>query len=120
MKALVYFERFNGEKPFCKWLHQQDQSIRPSVFKKLEIIKREGLNLLGTNSLQPISGQEQHFYELRNVTLNWRIGLYYESKSEIFVLLHGWRHDKIFHKEIERARHYLHEYLESEIKKDDG
>jgi hypothetical protein len=89
-----------------------------SIYGKKDDLSKEGLNLLGTNALLPIQGKDKGFYELRNVSLNWRIGIYHDRRDDSFVLLHGWHHDQSHEKEhereIEKARQYLHEYLKLE------
>jgi hypothetical protein len=118
MYNIIYFKHVNGKEPARDWIKSRDGSIRPNIYRKIEDLKKEGLNLLGTNSLDTISGDDADFYELRNITLNWRIGFYYNREYKSFVLLHGWRHDENHEsehqREIEKARKYLHEYLSLE------
>jgi hypothetical protein len=115
---IKYFTRPDGEQPARKWIKSRDGSIRPNIYKKLGILETEGLARLGTNFLDVISGPDRNFYELRNTSLNWRIGFYYNEKQKTFWLLHGWSHDENHkeehQKEIEKARGYLHEYLAME------
>lgn len=114
---IVYFKRSNGEMPASEWIKKRDGSVRANVRKRLEVLQKEGLNLKGTKSLVPLSG-DTNFYELRNLTFKWRIGLYYDPIFLTFVLFHGWNHDENHEeehqKEIEKARAYLYEYLTME------
>jgi hypothetical protein len=118
MYRIEYFKRLNGEEPARSWINSRDGSIRPNIFKKLETLEKEGLARLGSNFLNVITGPDKNLYELRNTTLNWRIGFYYDEILDIFLLLHGWSHDenheKEHKKEIEKTRGYLHEYLAME------
>ena len=118
MYKVDYYRRPNRRMPADEWIKDQDKPIRVSIYGKITDLSNEGLNLLGTNTLRVIQGPDNGLYELRNVSLNWRIGVYHDKRYNSFVLLYGWRHDKN-HKqelegEIEKARQYLHEYLEME------
>jgi len=119
MYRVDYFQRLNGRKPAEEWIKAQSSILRVSIFAKIKDLKNEGINLLGNNVLHRITGAEPGMYELRNVGLNWRIGVYHDKRNESFILLHGWRHDKSHKKErlvgeIEKARQYLAEYLKME------
>jgi hypothetical protein len=117
MYRIEFFMKLNGEEPALIWINSRDGSIRPNIYQRIETLKKEGLNLLNTNSLDTIKGDDPDFYELRNLTKKWRLGLYFDEGENTFVLLHGWKHDEQHpreqQKEIEKARQYLHEYLAS-------
>ena len=114
-----YYKRPNGKEPAREWYKSRDGSIRQNIFKRLEVLKEEGLNLVKSHALYPIYGGDKVFYEFRNSTLNWRIGVYYDENINTFILLHGWSHDEnheIEHqKELDKARNLLHEYLTGRI-----
>jgi hypothetical protein len=118
MYRIIDYERPNKRKPAYDWIKEQDKNVRISIAGKREDLAKEGITLLNTNALLPIQGEDKGFYELRNVGLNWLIGVYHDLKHNAFVFLYGWHHDKNHPKkherEIEKARSYLHEYREME------
>jgi hypothetical protein len=116
MNKVIYYERPDGEKPARDWISAQDNSIKPNIYRKIEDLKSNGLDLLNTRAMDRISGPDNGFYELRNRALGWRIALYFNMKYQTFVLLYGWHKDNNFKKEIARARDLLHEYLKWEAK----
>jgi hypothetical protein len=114
---IIYFTRVNGRQPAREWIKDQDKKIKASIFGKIDDLSKEGLSLLDTNALVAMR-RPPGLYELRNVSLNWRIGVYYDMRYNAFVLLSGWHHDqnheKEHQKEIDKARGYLREYLQLE------
>jgi hypothetical protein len=118
VNKIVYFERVSGRKPILDWIRKQDKPVRVNIYGKLEDLSREGLGLLDTKAMDIIHGQDKGLYELRSISLNWRIGTYYSKVKDTFILLHGWHHDESHEqehqKDIQKTRDYLHEYLQME------
>lgn len=119
MFRIIYYQRKNGREPAREWIRAQDGSIRPDINARIADLSENGLGLLGTKSLSIIEGDDNGFYELRNRTLNWRLGIYHDLKRDAFVLLHGWRHTKKLQSEILKAREFLHDYLRTTEKNND-
>jgi hypothetical protein len=109
--SIEYYKRPDGSEPAREWIKAQDNSIRPDINAKIKVLEENGLRLVGTRSLDIIAGEDHGFFELRNITFNWRIGFYHDRERDVFVFLHGWKHTKKYKKEIEKARELLHEYL---------
>jgi|WetSurMetagenome_2_1015567.scaffolds.fasta_scaffold110706_3 hypothetical protein len=118
MNVVIYYEMPDGGKPARDWINKQDKPVRVSIYGKKDDLAKEGLALLHTKALDIIQGPDKGLYELRSVSMNWRIGVYHDKAREIFILLHGWHHDanheKEHNREIDRARSYLREYLKME------
>jgi hypothetical protein len=121
MYNIIYFKRNNGYEPARAWIEKRDNSIKPNIYKKIDMLNKYGPEIFDTKSIDSISGCDSDFYELKNRRLNWRLGFYYNRINNAFVLLHGWKHydnhEEEHQREIEKARQYLHEYLESENRK---
>jgi hypothetical protein len=116
MYKVIPYTRPDGEQPVRDWINAQDNSIRPNIYRKVDDLRKHGLSLLGTNAMDIVSGPDNGFYELRNRALGWRIAVYCNLQSATFILLHGWRKDNNYTREIQRARSLLHEYLKWETK----
>jgi hypothetical protein len=116
MNSIIYYQRPDGSQPARDWINAQDNSIKPNIRRKLEDLRNNGTDLLNTNSMDIISGPDRGFYELRNRALGWRIAVYHNIKYNSFVLLHGWKKDNNYEREIEKARNLLREYLKWEPK----
>ncbi len=111
MSRIAYFESLqNHREPARDWIEKQDSHTREDIYLRIRILSVQGLGLLGTKTMAVIRGPDKGFYELRNRTLNWRLGLFHDRILDSFVLLHGWRHDKQYQREIEAARSFLREY----------
>jgi phage-related protein len=107
-----YYTRIDGRQPVADWRASLAANIRASVDAKLGKLRQYGLQLLDTEILDNISGEDDDLFELRNETLKWRIALYFDRGKSCFILLHGFRkHQRKEPREIEKARHNLHEYL---------
>lgn len=117
MHKVIYFKRLNGDQPAREWIKSQDNRIRPNIYRKIEDLSDQGINLLNTNVLDIIKGPDKGLYELRNRGLGWRLAVYYHQKYDTFVILHGWRKDNSYKKEIGKARSLLHEYIKMEQEK---
>jgi len=109
---VVYYFRPNGRWPVAAWRDGQPRDIKANIDAKIRKLAENGLNLLRTNMLDNISGDDDDLYELRNLKLKWRIAVYFDRRIDTFVLLHGWRKQKPVQKrDIKQARRLLHEYL---------
>jgi hypothetical protein len=111
MSAIIYFKRPAGEKPVRDWLKAQDNSIKPNIYRKIDDLRNNGLDLLKTQVMDIISGPDHGFYELRNRGLGWRLAVFFDQKIDTFFLLHGWHKDNNYEREIKKARELLHKYL---------
>lgn len=81
---------------------------------KIRKLAENGLELLKTDMLDRIAGDDKDLYELRGIKLKWRVAVYFDRPVEAFVLLNGWRKQRRKQTgDIRRARYLLHEYLES-------
>jgi hypothetical protein len=109
---VIYYVRPNGRIPIKEWRDAQPFNIRANIDAKVRKLAENGLVLLGTAMLDNISGSDEDLYELRNVTLKWRIAVYFDRPINTFVLLHGWRkQQRMQERDIVQARRFLHEYL---------
>lgn len=110
MWTVSYYRRKRGDQPVAEWLDGLDINSRAVSLAKIEKLSEYGLELLATDMLTTISGDDSDFYELRGGQC--RIGTYYDRRRATFVLLHGWLKKKpLERREIKQARHLLHEYL---------
>jgi hypothetical protein len=109
---VVYYVRPNGKSPVAEWRDEQQRAIKADISAKLVKLAQNGLILLNTKVLDNISGIDNDLYELRGVTLKWRIAVYFDRSISTFVLLYGWRkQQRVQERDIERARRFLREYL---------
>lgn len=113
MWQVEYYTRRGGRQPVVGWLddlgHSDIQS-RTVISDKITNLSEYGLELLGTEMLKVIVGNDKDFYELRGGKC--RIGTYFDRLRNTFVLLHGWRKKaQRENREIEQARSFLREYL---------
>ena len=107
-----YFTRPNGRSPVVEWRDEQQRDIKADINAKVMKLAQNGLILLNTKVLDNISGIDDDLYELRGVTLKWRIAVYFDRSISTFVLLCGWRkQQRVQERDIERAHRFLHEYL---------
>ena len=110
MPVVEYYTRSNGRQPVAEWRDGLDKGSRANIDVKRDYLGRYGLELLGTEMLKSIFGDDQDFYELRG--RQCRIAVYYDRGRNTFVLLHGFRKRRQQEtREIEQARRLLHEYL---------
>lgn len=112
MWQVEYFTRQNGHQPAAEWLDGLDVKLRMNAYSKIGKLIEHGLELLGTEMLKPIAGDDKDLFELR--AGQCRIATYCD-RSKTFVLLNGWlkRSGRQPH-DIEQARRLLHEYLVGE------
>jgi phage-related protein len=104
-----YFEESSGRQPVADWLNGLDKNISANMYDKVDRLQENGLMLLNTSMMYPIKGYGGHFYELKYS--NYRIALYHDTESDIFVLLHGFKKErKREPREIETAYSRLREY----------
>lgn len=98
-----------GNQPVTEWLYALDKKTSAYIQDKIIRLQQNGLMLLNTSMMKPIKGCGKDFYELKYG--NYRIALYYETASNTFLLLHGFKKErKRESKEIETACSRLREY----------
>lgn len=113
MPAVEYFTRRGGRQPVAEWRDGLDKKSRAVIVAKIQKLGEHGVNLLDTQMLTAISGDDSDFYELSGG--NWRIVTYFDRQRDVFVLLHGFLKKKGRQRQdIEQARHLLHEYLSTQ------
>jgi len=104
-----YYTEPNGRQPAAEWLNGLDKNISAHMHDKVVRLQQNGLKLLNTSMMDPIKGYGSDFYELKYS--NYRIALYYETVSNTFVLLHGFKKERRREsREIETAYSRLREY----------
>lgn len=109
MYKLEYFTRLNGSKPAEYWLDGQERKVIAGFLAKFRMIEIEGLNMLNTNVMRPISGQS-NLYEIRYS--DYRIITYYDSRITTFIMLSGFRKQRMNERrEIQRGIRLKDEYL---------
>lgn len=108
---VIYYTKPSGRQPVAKWRDKQSKRVRADIDGKRGKLAERGLSLLKTEMLDKLSGASG-FYELRNVSLGWRIALYFDRDINTFVLLHGFRKQKqVQQQDIKQARRLLYDYL---------
>lgn len=113
MYDVEYFARRGDRQPIADWLDGLDKKARNVIIDKIQKLGKYGLELIRTEMLKTISGDDSDFYELRGGQC--RVAAYYARRRDAFGLLHGWLKKKQVHKQdIEQARRLLHEYLSGE------
>ncbi len=76
---------------------------------KIVRLQQRGLMLLDTSMMRPIKGYGSDFYEIKYS--KHRIALYHETVSNTFVLLHGFKKERMREtQEIKTAYSRLREY----------
>ena len=108
-----YYTTRGDRQPVAEWRDGLDRRFRVVIDAKIQKLGEYGLELLSTEMLKIISGDDSDFYELRGGQC--RIATYYDRPRATFVLLHGWLKKKRRQKQdIKQARRLLHEYLSAE------
>lgn len=64
MSTIVYYTRRNGRQPAGEWRSALDKKLRKVIDGKIKKLGQYGLELLGTDILKTISGDDSDFYEL--------------------------------------------------------
>ncbi len=108
---VIYYTKLSGRQPVAKWRDKQSKRVRADIDAKRRKLGERGLGLLKTEMFDKLSG-DSDFYELRNVSLGWRIAVYFDRAINTFVLLYGFRKQKAVQlQDIKQARRLLYEYL---------
>jgi len=104
-----YYTEPSGSKPVADWLDGLDKNMRLHMRDKVVRLQQNGLMLLNTSMMRPIKGYVSDFYEIKYS--KYRIVLYHETASNTFVLLNGFKKERIREtQEIETAYSRLREY----------
>lgn len=110
MSAIEYYHRPNGQIPSAEWLEKLEMHDRAVVKAKIQKLMDNGLELLHTNMMKPIKGDDGDFYEL--VAGDFRLATYFNRRKGIFFLLNGWmKKGRSQPRDIENGRQLLHEML---------
>ena len=108
---VIYYTKPSGRQPVAKWRDKRSKRVRADIDAKRRKLAERGLGLLKTGMFDKLSG-DSDFYELRNVSLGWRIAVYFDRAINTFVLLYGFRKQKpVQLQDIQQARRLLYEYL---------
>ena len=97
MWHIDYYTDPNGRQPIVEWLDRLDKKTRNHLLDKVVRLQQYGLMLLDTSMLRTIKGYGNDFYEIKYS--NFRIALYHEIITNSFVLLHGFKKERM--KEIQ-------------------
>lgn len=109
MWRIEYYAEPSGRQPVAEWLDSLDKKTSACVQDKIVRLQQYGLILLNTNMMKPLKGFSGDFYEIRYS--KYRIVLYHETINNIFVLLHGFKKERMREtQEIETAYSRLREY----------
>jgi len=104
-----YFTEPSGRQPVAEWLDRLDRKTRNHMQDKIVRLQQRGLMLLDTSMMRPIKGYGSDFYEIKYS--KHRIALYHETVSNTFVLLHGFKKERMREtQEIKTAYSRLREY----------
>ena len=110
MYVIEYYVRSGGRKPAGEWIGSLEQSLQAVIDTKTKMLAQYGLELLKTDMVKTISGEDRDLHELR--CGQSRIAFYFNRKQSKFVLLCGWLKKKQKHeKDIEYARRLVREYF---------
>ena len=110
MYVIEYYVRSGGRKPAGEWIGSLEQSLQAVIDTKTKMLAQYGLELLKTDMVKTISGEDRDLYELR--CGQCRVAFYYNRRQSKFILLCGWLKKKQRHEQdIEHARRLVHEYL---------
>jgi phage-related protein len=110
MWRVDYYTESSGRQPVAEWLDGLDINANAHIQDKVVRLQQHGLMLVNTSMMKPIKGYGSDFYELKYS--NYRIALYYETATNTFVLLHGFKKKRRREsREIETVYARLREYL---------
>lgn len=97
-----------------EWLDDLEKNNSQQYFNissKIDNLEQHGFKLLGTTMFDPIRGHTD-LYELRGSQA--RILVYFDSRNNAFILLHGFLKKKQRERhEIAQGMRYLDEYLDN-------
>ena len=116
MWDVIYHTRPNGRQPAKRWIDKQDNSIKPSIDKRIQALRMKGLSL-SESMLEPIRERPggrivPDFYELKHIAKKWRLATYHDRNKNIFVLISGWRKSQpIQQRDVDKALTLLSKYL---------
>jgi len=97
-----YYTESSGRQPVAEWLKSLNNNIRLHMRDKVVRLQQKGLMLLNTSMMRPIKGYGSDFYEIKYS--KYRIALYHEKASNTFILLHGFKKERMREtQEIETA-----------------
>ena len=109
MWHIDYYAEPSGREPVAEWLDRLDMKTRDHMQDKIVRLQQRGLMLLDTSMMKPIKGYGSDFYEIKYS--KHRIALYHETVSNTFVLLHGFKKERMREtQEIKTAYSRLREY----------
>lgn len=118
--GVEYYVRRNGSTPATEWIEAQDNSIKPSIYARIQMLVTHGLLLAQNQILKPMRERPggkivPDYYELRHVGTKWRLATYHDRNRNTFVLMCGWRKVRaIQESDVQRALTLLKEYLSVE------
>ena len=106
MWHIDYYTEPSGRQPVAEWLDNLDKKTSAYMQDKIVRLQQNGLVLLNTSMMKPIKGYGSDFYELKYD--KYRIALYHKTVSNTFVLLHGFKKERMREtQEIETAYYRL-------------
>ena len=109
MWQIDYYTEPSGRQPVAEWFKSLNNEIRLHMRDKVVRLQQNGLVLLNTSMMEPIKGYGGDFYEIKYS--NYRIALYHETASNTFILLHGFKKERMREsREIGIAYSRLREY----------
>lgn len=109
MWHIDYYTETTGRQPVPEWLDYLAKKTREYLRDKVVRLQQHGLTLLDTNMMRALKGYGGDFYEIKYD--KYRIALYHETASNTFVLLHGFKKERMREiREIETAYSRLREY----------
>src|SRR3972149_2857473 len=90
---IEYYKEPSGRQPVPEWLDSLDKKTREYLRDKVVRLQHHGLILLDTNMMRPIKGYCGDFYEIK--FNKYRITLYHQTSSNTFILLHGFKKERM-------------------------
>ena len=106
MWRIDYYAEPSGREPVVEWLDRLDRKTRNHMQDKIVRLQQRGLMLLDTSMMNPLKGYGSDFYEIKYS--KYRIALYHKTVSNTFVLLHGFKKERMREtQEIKTAYHRL-------------
>jgi phage-related protein len=109
MWRVQYYQEPMGHQPVAEWLDDLDKKTRVHIQDKVVRLQQYGLTLLNTSMMRHLKGYGSDFYEIKYS--KYRIALYHEITSNTFILLHGFKKERMREtQEIEIAYSRLCEY----------
>lgn len=84
MYTIEYYIRGNGRQPVVDWRDALNSKLRKVIDGKLLKLGQYGLQLIGTDIVKRIAGDDTDFFELRGGQC--RIATYYNRQHNKFIL----------------------------------